>query len=466
MRLSLILIAVLVFSPAWFLSGCVSNILSLSQWIQPAGGANEKKQPDTSPDQPGSKPVIDLALLNFLREKDEEERELLALDSSEEADKKDTEKIQEKKEVQEKRPKTREEPPTALQEAPGPPADDQLLDLWQKDLDRAMQEPPGRRKIQFSIPVVENDRVRYFVNFFCGRKRDFFERSLARSGRYIPMMATILREESLPEELVYLSLIESGFSPHAYSRAKAMGPWQFIRSTGLRYGLKINGWVDERRDPLKSTRAAAAYLKDLHLQFGEWFLAAAAYNAGERKVENAMQRSRTNDFWDLSQKTYLKRETRNYVPKFIAATLIASEPEKCGFGDVLYESPMEYDDVMIKKPLRLVTIAKLANTTVETIKELNPALLRDHTPPSKDGFLLRVPAGRGKMFAQAYEHLPDSAKIRMVSHKVRGGETLTGIAKRYHQKVSRLMEMNNLNSHRIRVGQELIVVFDGAMKKR
>jgi len=368
--------------------------------------------------------------------------------------------VQEKKATQEKPASTQEETSTVLQESPGPEADDRLLGLWQKDLDKAMEMPPGQRQIQFSIPVVENGSVRYFLDFFTGKKRFFFARSLARSGRYLPMMVSILREEGLPEDLVYLSLIESGFSPQAYSKAKAVGPWQFIRGTGQRYGLKIDWWIDERRDPVKATRAAAAYLKDLHAQFGEWFLAAAAYNAGERRVEKALQRSSQNDFWSLSQKRYLKHETRNYVPKFIAATLIARAPEKYGFGDVTYDPPMEYDEVTIQGALKLETAARLAKTTVEAIKELNPALRRDHTPPNEDEFVLRVPVGKGEIFAQAYELLPESEKkvrVRIVTHRVKKGETLVSIARRYRQKVTQLMEMNDLKSRRVRVGQELMI---------
>jgi len=371
-------------------------------------------------------------------------------------------------EAKEKTAPTPEEALTALQESPGPQADDQLLGLWQKDLDKAMEKSPGQRQIQFSIPVVENERVRYFIELFRERERAFFSRALARSGKYLPMMVAILREEGLPEDLVYLSLIESGFSPRAYSRAKAAGPWQFIRGTGLRYGLKIDGWVDERRDPVKATRAAAAYLKDLHSQFGEWFLAAAAYNAGERRVEKAIRRLRTEDFWHLSQKRYLKRETRNYVPKFIAATLIARNPEKYGFGDIVYESPVDHDEVTITGALKLETAARLAQSTTEAIKELNPALRRDYTPPNEEGFVLRVPAGKGEIFAQAYETLPESekkAKVRIVTHKVRRGETLASIARRYRQKVTQLMEMNNLKSRRLRVGQELIIAFGEAWVK-
>jgi len=407
-----------------------------------------------------------MAVLRSILSKHAEKEDIFVLFPVAQVEKQEAGQLEEKNERREIADKTPQEQPTALQELPGPEADDQLLGLWQKDIDQAMQQPPGRRKIHFSIPAVENDRVRYFVNYFTGKFRGFFERALSRSGRYIPMMAAILQEEGLPQDLVYLCLIESGFSPRAVSKAKAVGPWQFIRSTGLRYGLKINGWVDERRDPIKSTRAAAAYLKDLHLQFGEWFLAAAAYNAGERKVEKAINRSRTDDFWRLSQMTYLKKETRNYIPKFIAAALIASMPEKYGFGDIAYEPPIEYDEVTIERPMRLEQIAKLARTTVKVIKELNPALLRNITPPNKDGFSLRLPARSGNAFAQAYGLLPESAKPKVITHKVKKGETLLAIAKHYGQRVTQLMDLNGLRSRQVRVGQDLIVILDGALKKR
>ena len=450
----LLLFCALASFPAWFLSGCASAVRPSPPTPQQAESV---EKPLTS---------LDMALLRSLLERDDEEHVFFTPFPSTAHESREEKKPAEKKEIPEKVAKAPEDPPTALQEAPGPKADDQLLGLLQKDLDEAMQQPLGGRKIKFSIPVVENNRVRYFVNYFTGKFRGFFERALSRSGRYIPMMAAILQEEGLPQDLVYLCLIESGFSPRAVSKANAVGPWQFIRSTGLRYGLKINGWVDERRDPVKSTRAAAAYLKDLHLQFGEWFLAAAAYNAGENKVEKAMHRSNTNDFWRLSQKTYLKTETRNYVPKFIAATVIASTPEKYGFGDVVYESPLEYDEVMIQKPLSLKSVAELAKTTVEVIKGLNPALLRNTTPPNENGFLLRIPRGSGESFVQAYERLPQSTQLRVITHKVKKGETLLGIAKNYGQKVSQLMELNELRNRQIRVGQELIVILDGALKKR
>ena len=457
----------LLLLAAGFFYGCAGLFPPFLQRTQTTKGVDKDKNYSTMSAKADGSQAPRVTGLKSPVDTSAAEKNSLILPPLAQAEKKNEEQSSDKKGTLEETTPDSKEPPTTLQEAPGPKADDRLLDLWQKDLDQAMQQPPGRRKIQFSMPVVENDRVRYFVNFFCSRKRDFFERSLARSGRYIPMMVNILQEEGLPEDLVYLSLIESGFSSQAISKAKAVGPWQFIRSTGLRYGLKINGWLDERRDPLKSTRAAAAYLKDLHLQFGQWFLAAAAYNAGERKVEKAISRSQTNDFWDLSEKkSYLKAETRNYVPKFIAATLIAGTPEKYGFGDIVYQTPLEYDEVTLKSPLRLETAAKLAATTVKTLKELNPALLRAITPPHADGFVIRLPAGTGEKFSQSYEQLAESAKIKVIAHKVKKGETLVSIAKRYGQRTNDLMEMNNLKTRRVQPGQELIVVLNEAPKKR
>jgi len=368
-----------------------------------------------------------------------------------------------KKELVEKA-KAPPERPTALQEAPGPTADDRLLGLWQQEVDKAMALPTGKRKIQLSMHLVENDRVRYFVSYFCKARGIYMAEALARSGRYVPMMAAILQQAGLPEELVYLSLIESGFSPHAISRAKAVGPWQFMRTTGLRYGLRIDSWVDERRDPVKSTRAAAAYLKDLHQQFGGWFLAAAAYNAGEGNVVNAIQRSQTNDFWRVSQADELKQETRNYVPKFIAAALIADDPAKCGLNGISYEPPLAYDEVSIQRPLSLEIIAKLAQTTVGEIKELNPELLRNSTPPTAENFRLRVPTGNGAAFERAYKATFDSKQVKVVTYTVKKGETLAALAKRYQTKVDQIMDLNGLKTPQLRAGQQLIVV-SGTVKK-
>ncbi|MGZ3536586.1 MAG: lytic transglycosylase domain-containing protein, partial [Thermodesulfobacteriota bacterium] len=199
----------------------------------------------------------------------------------------------------------------------------------------AQREEPG-----LDIPIVINGRVEQFIQFFQTTIRHKFITWLARSEKYIPFMKGVLKEHGLPEDLVYLSLIESGFDPNAYSRAKAVGLWQFMYFTGKRYGLRSNWWVDERRDPEKSTIAAAKYLKDLYEMFACWYLAAAGYNAGEYKIINAIKRYKTEDFWKLANYRYLKRETKDYVPLMIAATLVAKEPEKYGFTGVEYQEPL------------------------------------------------------------------------------------------------------------------------------
>lgn len=337
--------------------------------------------------------------------------------------------------------------------------DDDLIDLWREDMNAAMKQPADQRILRISSAVETHHRVQFYVEGFRGRMRDFFERALARSGKYRSMMAEILRSEGLPENLIYLALIESGFSPHAYSRAHALGPWQFIRGTALQYGLTINSWLDERRDPVLSTRAAANYLKDLHEKFGEWFLAAAAYNAGEGRVGTALQRSKTNDFWLLRQeRRHLKLETRDYVPKFVAAALIAGEPERYGFEQISYEAPMEYTEVTVHQPMRLETVARLANTQLDVIKELNPSLLRNFTPPTDGGFRLRLPVRSEPSFSAAYEQLPPSATIKLSLHKVKKGELLERIAKKHHLTPSQLANENGLKSWRLRPGQELIIV--------
>jgi membrane-bound lytic murein transglycosylase D len=232
-----------------------------------------------------------------------------------------------------------------------------------------------------------------------------------------------------------------------------------MRGTALQYGLTINSWLDERRDPVLSTRAAAAYLKDLHEKFGEWFLAAAAYNAGEGRVGTALQRSKTNDFWMLHQeRKHLKLETRDYVPKFVAAALIARQPERYGFEEISYEPPMEYDEVTINQPLRLETVARLANTEVDVIKELNPALLQNFTPPMDGAYTLRLPVGSQADFLAGYEQLAGPDKIKLSLHRVKKGELLARIAKKYNITTKQLIKENGLKSGRVRPGQELIIV--------
>jgi len=260
--------------------------------------------------------------------------------------------------------------------------------------------------------------------------KERFALYLRRSGRYLKLMTEIITEKGLPEDIAFLPLIESGFSTHARSRAKAVGPWQFIASTARLYGLKINNWVDERRDPVKSTHAAAEYLLDLYRRFGSWDLAMAAYNAGEGKVGRALRRSKGEDFWDLIGTRYIKPETKNYVPKFMAARLIAENPAAFGFEDVAYEESFDYDTALIEGTVDISVLARCAGTTPEEIRELNPELLLWCTPPDVKEYALRVPPGTKETFLENFSKLPQNEKRILTAYTIKKGDTLSGISKK------------------------------------
>ena len=345
--------------------------------------------------------------------------------------------------------------------ASGPRVEDRFLNSLEKDLNKAIELPVERRRLEFSKAVIEHPRVRYFINQFSKSGRNDLERALARSGKYMAMIAQVLHEEGVPEELAYLALIESGFVTHSSSSSGAVGLWQFVPGTARRYGLKIDSWVDERRDPLKSTRAAAAYLKDLHNYFGRWYLAIAAYNAGQGTIEKAMQSSGAKDFWTLSTKSKLNEETRNFVPKFVAASLIASDPQKYGFSELTYDAPMDYEEMEVQGSLRLVSLAEMAGTDPETIRALNPELLQSRTPPEDSSFRVKLPAGHAAIFAQSYQER-ETRQPPFITHEVKKGETLFAIARRYGQHVRSLMELNGLTNPTLRVGQLLkVIIIDG-----
>jgi hypothetical protein len=261
---------------------------------------------------------------------------------------------------------------------------------------------PGSRPPEFDF---SHPRVDDYVARFQTDLRGFFADALSRSGRYVPRMSSILEKEGLPQELAYLPLIESGFRTQAVSRAGAVGPWQFIRTTGQRYGLRIDQYVDERRDPVKSTHAAARYLKDLYDMFGNWHLSLAAYNTGEGHITRILGRGVADDFWQMSDRGYLYQETENYVPQFLAALHIAEEPRAYGF-DPPGEAPVHYDLVTVNKPLSLATVAQLSGTSTDTIKDLNPALHRGIVPPQ--GYAVRLPKGTKEAFEVALANLPPS----------------------------------------------------------
>jgi membrane-bound lytic murein transglycosylase D len=310
----------------------------------------------------------------------------------------------------------------------------------------------------FDIPIVMNERVEYFIVYFQTTLRDKFMNWLARSAKYIPMMKALLRENGLPEDLVYMALIESGYNPHAFSRSKACGPWQFISSTGKKYGLLVNWWIDERRDPEKSTIAAAKYLNDLYDIFECWYLAAASYNAGEGKISRGMKRYRTEDFWELTKHQYLKRETKNYVPQMIAAALVAKDPEKYGFTDIEYQEVLCYDKVAVSEVTDLGLIAKACEVSLEEIKDLNPELLRGCTPPGISDYEVRIPCGKKELFQTNFEDLKPRHRFQFKTHVVKKGDTFSSIARIYRVALEPLLQINKLKkTSRLSVGMNLLI---------
>jgi membrane-bound lytic murein transglycosylase D len=278
------------------------------------------------------------------------------------------------------------------------------------------------------------------------------------------MMRQVLEKEGLPLDLVYLSMIESGFSAYAYSFARAAGPWQFVVGTSKRYGLVTDFWVDERRDPLKSTVAAAKYLRELRERFhGDWYLAWAGYNAGEGKISRAIRKEGTTDFWRMMGKgRTLRAETKHYVPKLIAAALIAKHPERFGFH-VEYEQPQEVDEVSVPDATDLRVVAKAAGISFEQLHDLNPELRRFCTPPG--GWTLKLPRGTREPFLAAYEKLAPAERLSFTEHRVERGEPLAKIARAYGVTEAAILRTNGIKSYRqISVGRLLVIPMAGASR--
>lgn len=318
--------------------------------------------------------------------------------------------------------------------------------------------------VTWDLPVTRNESVEKWIDFLKGRNKARTRVWLERSGRYAPLIKAKLRERGMPEDLIYLAFIESGFSPKAYSRAAASGIWQFIAETGRRYGLEVSSYVDERRDPIAATDAALEYLSELYDRFGSWYLAAAAYNTGENRVARIMrqvtgrERGTDSDFWKIASR--LPRETRNYVPLMLAAGHIAKEPEKYGFDGIEYQDPLAYDTVRVPGAVSLSAVARAAGTDRETVMDLNPHLIRGRTPPDR-AYPIRIPAGTATKFAVAFPsiHQAEAARASVASatrHRVRRGETLTHIAKRYDVSVRDIQRWNGMGRRTlIRAGQTL-----------
>ena len=320
----------------------------------------------------------------------------------------------------------------------------------------------------YNVPIVMDSSVQAHIHYFNTAIRDRFEQWLLRLSRYRPLVDRIFTEFHLPSDLVYLSLVESGFNPYAYSRAKATGPWQFMQGTAKAYGLRVDNYVDERRDPIKSTVAAARYLRDLYDLFGTWPLAMAAYNAGEGKVMRALQKAQVESFSEISKTRLIRRETKEYVPRFMAATIIARNPDRYGFTQESAE-PHQFDEAIITRPLHFRAIANVTGIPYEELRLLNPELRRDATPPGEEIYHLKVPLGTKAKVEQLLDRIPTykfpqlPAKPQFVTagtsrwYKVRLGDTLEKVSKRFRIPLKTLKTKNNLSSPTIRPGDFLVI---------
>lgn len=369
--------------------------------------------------------------------------------------------------------------PPAPHAVPAPSSEekqkDRVLSRGEVDLElsKDREEEPGPAKPFFVSAKKEDEtrdadlyagltnRIDKFIHYFQNKGRSKFELYLTRSGKYSDMMRGILATYGLPEDLIYLALIESGFSPKAYSVARAVGPWQFMAETGRRYGLRIDWWADERRDYEKSTHAAASYLKDLYGMFDSWPLATAAYNAGEGKIQKAMTRYRSEDYVELIRHRYLKQETKDYVPKMIAAITIAKDPEKFGFGGVKYENPLEFDKVAVPGGTDLATLGRLIGVPYESVREWNPELRRCCTPPNRESYAIRLPKGYGAIASERMEEIREDAKVTFLLHTVKKGETLASLADRYHTTVPVLQELNGMKKPKLGRSAKLVIPVAG-----
>lgn len=349
------------------------------------------------------------------------------------------------------------EPPAALQQS-APPA----------QTPRAAASGVASTASAYNIPVVIDPTVEKHITFFNTSIRSRFEQWLVRLSRYRPLVENIFSEFDLPSDLVNLSLVESGFNPYAFSRAKATGPWQFMKGTGKLYGLRIDHYVDERRDPIKSTVAAARYLRDLYDLFGTWPLAMAAYNAGEGKVMRALQKVQGDNFSDISRTKLIRFETKQYVPRIMAATVIVRNPDQYGFS----QDPVpvhQFEEVVVTRPLHFRAVANVTGIPYEELRLLNPELRRDATPPDDSAYHLKVPVGTGVKVAQLLDRIPTykfppiqtrTHQVKAVSsrwYRVRVGDTLEKVSKRFRVPLRTLKARNNLSGSVIKPGEFLVI---------
>lgn len=312
----------------------------------------------------------------------------------------------------------------------------------------------------FDFPVVLNNKVDMYLELFQNKQRAQFSRWLARSAMYRPMMEKELKKAGLPKDLVYLAMIESGYNELACSSAKAIGLWQFMQPTGKQYNLHIDKYVDERQDPLKSTIAAATYLSDLYREFGDWYLAVAAYNGGPGTIRGGLRKHNVDNFWDLAGKDYLHLETKRYVPKLIAALLIAKEPEKYGFTDISYHEPLRYDTLTVGPGMSLEAIALISDSTTKKIKNLNQELKLGKTPLNREHYEVKIPHATAEIAMKNLSRLHSIVTTGYKNHKVKKDDTLSSISKKYNVNKTTLLKVNDLHNSKLAYGRNLRIPYN------
>jgi len=333
-----------------------------------------------------------------------------------------------------------------------------LFNPSKKEIEEIRKRLLNKVELKYSIPIVINSKVVSFIKAFQTVRKKSIQRALNRSLEFIDEFKIIFKSYGIPEDIAYLPIIESGFRINALSRARARGMWQFMASTARLFGLRVDWVVDERRDPYKSAHAAAKYLKNLYDQFGDWYLALACYNGGTRRIKRAIYRLNTRDFFDIAKSRYIRRETRNYVPAFIASVIIAKNPEDYGFELKKEEPKLENSELIkVPSPIDLRHVSKLLNVSVKKLKELNPELIRYFTPFNKKYYMLRVPMGSETLKLSKLKRLPPEKKYIVGWYRVRRGDSLYSIARRFGTSVRKLKRINGLRSNLIRPGKRLII---------
>jgi len=348
--------------------------------------------------------------------------------------------------------------PLASEEIPLPtPAESISLESDDRASDEELKIV--KPEIKYDFPVTINRHVEFFLDKFQNALHKNFAKWLERSGRYLPMIQAELEKAGMPLDLAYLPMIESGYRLTAYSKARAVGPWQFMRGTGRSYNLTVDNYVDERRDPIKSTKAAIRFLSDLYSEFNSWELAVAAYNAGGGKMRRAIRKAGSTDFWQLIKGSHLKKETKYYVPKLIAAIIIAKDPESYGFNDIVYEEPLAFETLDVPRWTTLQAVAVAGDTSFEEIRNLNRQLRRTITPPGKNRYTIRVPLGKKELIAKNLPRVKAIITTAYKTHIIKKGDTVSRICRKYDINKKTLLKANDLRSNTLVAGKRLRIPY-------